>query len=299
MNTGKSIKLFLVDGTSSGLVTAEIGQWTGKATVVPRPKLDGFARRPDAHRPGVYVLVGPDPQRTDREMVYIGEGEDAFERLRDHIDRKEFWTRAVVFTSSDEQLTKAHIKYVESRLVEIGRAAGRSTLENANTPPRPGLPEADVSDMEQFLDHVQTLLPVVGVQFAQPIATRRVEASTAPVFELSAVGARATAREIDGEFVVARGSTARVKGVDSWTTGKAARDQLVENGVLELTENGKLYVFTDDQSFSSPSLAAAVVCTRNMNGRVSWKLVGTGQTYADWQDERLRQAEQEARQRDA
>jgi hypothetical protein len=290
---GKSIKLFLVEGVSTGLITAEIGQWTGKATVVPRQRLDVYARRSDARRPGVYVLVGLDPERADRELVYIGEGEDVFERLREHVDRKEFWTRAIVFTSSDEQLTKAHIRFLESRLVEIGRAAGRSTLENGNTPPKPGLPEADVSDMELFLEHVQILLPVLGLQFTQPLAIRRAGAAAAPVLELVAVGAHATAREIDGEFVVSVNSTARVDGVDSWSFGKVTRDQLVTEGVLRVSPDPKLYVFTEDCPFTSPSLAAAVVCARNMNGRLAWRMPGNGKTYAEWQEERLPPSEKE------
>lgn len=288
---GKSIKLFLVEGISTGLITAEIGQWTGKATVVPRQRLDVFARRPDARRPGVYVLVGQDPDRFDREMVYIGEAESVFDRLRQHVDNKDFWTRAVLFTSSDEQLTKAHVKYLESRLVEIGRGAGRSTIDNGNTPPRPGLPEADVSDMELFLEHVQILLPVLGLQFTQVAASRRVVSNDAPVFEITNVGTRAIAREVDGEFVVTKGSTARVEGVESWSAGKTTRDRLVAEGLLRLGDDPKYYVFADDYAFTSPSLAAAVIMGRNTNGRQAWKIQGTNKTYADWQDDRLQQVE--------
>lgn len=103
MSNGASIKLFLVEGSTSGLVTAGIGQWTGQAIVVPRTKVAEFSSRPEAMRPGVYVLVGPDPGKEDRERVYIGETEQVLERLKLHVrDRdKDFWTRACVFTSSD------------------------------------------------------------------------------------------------------------------------------------------------------------------------------------------------------
>jgi hypothetical protein len=35
--------------------------------------------------------------------------------------------------------------------------------------------------------------------------------------------------------------------------------------------------------FDSPSAAAAVIAGRNENGRQRWRVVGTGQTYAEWQ----------------
>jgi hypothetical protein len=288
--SGRSIKLFLVDGSPTGLITAEIGQWTGKATVVTRQRLELLAARAEAHRPGIYVLSGPDPDQDDRDRVYIGEAEDVYSRLRQHLAGKDFWTRACLFTSSDEQLTKAHVKYLESRLVEVAYGAGRAAVDNGNTPPRPGLPEADVADMESYLEQARILLPVLGFMFAQPIASRRREPAEGPIFELSAVGAHAKAREDEDGFVVLRGSTARVQGVDSWTTGPATRDRLVSEGVLRLSSDPDYYEFVEDYGFSSPTLAGAIVLARNTNGRQSWK-TPSGKSYAEWQEEKIRAAE--------
>lgn len=289
MSGGKSIKLFLVDGDANGLVTAEIGQWTGKALLVPRASLDKLAGRPEAAKPGIYVLAGPDPDRSDRDRAYVGEAENVFQRLRQHVAGKEFWKTVCLFTSSDEQLTKGHIKYLESRLVEIVSAAGRVVLDNGNVPPKPALPESDRADMETYLSQVQVLLPVLGLPITQPIASRRTDRVGEWQFELSAVGVTARAREDDGEFVVLKGSHARKDGVDSWKTGLVRRDQLVEDGVLVPAGDAMLQ-FSEDVAFSSPSLAAAVIMGRNTNGRLAWKLRDTGQTYADWQEAKLNDA---------
>ncbi|XOV76590.1 MAG: GIY-YIG nuclease family protein [Phycisphaerales bacterium] len=173
MTSGKSIKLFLVDGDANGLVTAEIGQWTGKALVVPRASIEKLAKRSEAAKPGIYVLSGPDPEDSDADRVYIGEAENVFSRIRQHLKGKDFWKRVCLFTSSDEHLTKAHIKYLESRLVEIIASAGRVVLDNGNVPPRPSLPESDCADMETYLSQVQVLLPVLGLSITQPVASRR------------------------------------------------------------------------------------------------------------------------------
>lgn len=287
---GRSIRLFLVEGIPNGLITAEIGQWTGKAVVAPRQRLDQLAKRPEATRTGVYVLMGPDPDRDGVDRVYIGESENVFDRLRQHDQKKEFWTRVCLFTAADENLTKAHVKYLESRLAAIAIEAGRATVDNGNTPPMSGLPEADRADMETFLEQVRILLPVLGFTFTQPSASR--SAATAPeedspVFVLTNVGVRARAREIDGEFIVFAGSTARRDGVPSWTAGRATRDRLVDQGVLRDGASPEYYEFASDHAFGSPSIAAAVVLGRNTNGREAWRIEGSGQSYAEWQAARV------------
>ncbi len=42
---GKTIRLYLVEGVPSGIITAEIMNWTGKATVCPRSQLAELASR--------------------------------------------------------------------------------------------------------------------------------------------------------------------------------------------------------------------------------------------------------------
>lgn len=295
--TGTSIKLFLIDGSPSGMITAGIGQWTGQALVVPRARLDGFSRRPEAQRAGVYVLVGPDPEKDDRELVYVGEGEQVLARLKEHVRNKDFWTKACVFTSSDDSLTKAHVKYLESRLIQLGEESKRSRLDNGKASDLPRLPEADVSDMEQFLDCVQILLPVLGVTFTRP----RPEALAASVesgrltFTYTVKGATARAVEADGEFVVLKGSRASAKAAKSWDSYQDLYKQLTTDGdLVPDPDNKDLLVFTKDVAFSSPSAAGTIVSASNVSGRVVWKVEGTGQTYGEWQDARISASEAEA-----
>ena len=48
MSQGRSIRLFLVDGTPNGLLTAEIMNWTGHVLTGPRSKLAELVQRRDA-----------------------------------------------------------------------------------------------------------------------------------------------------------------------------------------------------------------------------------------------------------
>lgn len=299
MNRGRTLKVFLVDGSPTGLLTAEIMNWTGHVITGPRSRLPELIQRPEAQRTAVYFLVGPDQGIGVRTQVYIGETDDAARRLAQHNkpeDKggKDFWERVCVVTSKDANLTKGHIKYLESRLISLAKQADRSELLNGTDPEYAGLPEADRSDMEFFLEQIQTLLPVLGLDFLRlrPRVTQVVEAAPtlitsspkSPIFvgDVKKHGITARGQEIDGEFVVFKGSTARRtwEGVEVSYT-KIFND-LVVRGVLRPTADGQLNEFTQDYVFSSPSAAAAVVAGRPANGRTHW-IDASGRSYGDWQ----------------
>lgn len=308
MTKGRTLKVFLVDGAPNGLLTAEIMNWTGHVITGPRTRLAELVQRPEIKRTAVYFLVGPDQGTGIGTQVYIGETDDARARLAMHNrpeDKggKDFWERVCVVTSKDANLTKGHIKYLESRLITAAKEAGRCELINGTDPEYAGLPEADRSDMEFFLEQIQTLLPVLGFDFMR---TRPKPASTSasmggdtagpvsPIFtgNLAKHGITALGQEVAGEFVVFKGSRARRhwEGVDTSYT-KLFND-LVQKGVLKATADDQHNEFTQDYAFSSVSAAAATVSGRNANGRLHWLMEGTGKTYGQWAAEQVAKAEE-------
>ncbi len=301
MTQGRSIRLFLVDGAPNGLLTAEIMNWTGHVLTGPRSKLAELVQRPECVRTGVYFLVGPDPDDSLRTRVYIGESDDVAQRLKTHnrpedAGGKDFWERVCLVTSKDQNLTKAHVKYLESKLIGIAASAGRCVLSNGTAHEYAGLPESDRADMAFFLDQIRTVLPVLGFEFLRELSkpSAPVVADNAPIVERSPrfrldipkFGVTAHAQEIGGEFFVLKGSRTRKKwiGVDGGYQGLF--QQLVADGVL-IADGAEHQAFKDDYAFASPSAAAAVVSGRSANGRVVWSVEGTGQTYAAWQDQQL------------
>lgn len=171
--TGRTIKVYLADGVPDGLRTAEIMNWTGKMLVFPQSQLVDFLKRPEAKRTGVYILVGGDPNNSTKEQVYIGESDDVHDRLKQHASdqSKDFWSRTVVIISKDENLSKAHARYLESRLIALTKQAKRATSANGNNGSPVSLSESDIADMEFFLTQIQILLPALGFPFAQPLPT--------------------------------------------------------------------------------------------------------------------------------
>src|SRR5215213_8998575 len=150
---GFSLRLFLPDGIPDGLKIVEKSNWIGRAVVCPRARFKEAKARREFDRTGVYILVGLAPD-TDLLSVYIGEGDPALPRLERHFAEMDFWTSLILFTSKDDNLNKAHVQYLEARLVDRARAANRCVLENANVPQLPSLSEADVAEMDGFLDEM-------------------------------------------------------------------------------------------------------------------------------------------------
>ncbi len=268
--TSATIKLFLPQGDAKGLRTAEISNWTGKALAAPRTEMDGLLAREELNKAGVYLLTGSDPL-TNAPHAYIGEAEVIRERLKQH-KSKEFWVSAIVFVSKDENLTKAHVRYLESRLLAEATQVGRFTLEQ-NQAGGSRLPESDREDMEVFLFRIRQLLPVLGSDLLVPISqpTAKTRADGPLICRIKGAEARGQ-RTADG-FVVFQGSTAvlqeRPSAQQRHRFVVVLRKQLIADNTL-VQQDGFLR-FSKDAEFSSPSAAAAVVHGGGANGLTEWK----------------------------
>jgi len=177
MNSAK-ITLFLLKGEANSLRIAEIGNWIGVAVAAPRTELDELFQRDELGRAGVYILSGIDPG-SGSPRAYIGEAENIYERLKQH-KTNEFWVSVIVFTSRDDNLTKAHVRYLENRLLTEAAKIGRFKLEQ-NQAGGSKLPECDREVMEDFLNRIRQLLPVLGSDLlmtaAQPVAKQQLGGS--------------------------------------------------------------------------------------------------------------------------
>lgn len=270
MSTPFSLRIFVADGDPDGLRIVERFNASARAVVFPRALLPQVKARPELQQTGVYLLLGPRPDG-EGELLYVGEGDPILPRLQDHQSKKDFWTRAIGFVAVGGLLNKAHVQFLEARLIALARVAKRVPLDNGNFPGEPTLSEADRADMEVFLSHMLGMLPVLGVHAFE--SAPAVAAKASPVLSCKGKGVLASGYEASQGFVVKSGSQAVAESVPSMQQHVRGmfdlRQELVANGVLALADG--LYRFTQDYSFSSPSTAAAVVLGRSANGRIEWK----------------------------
>ena len=270
--TSATIKLFLPRGDAKSLRTAEISNWTGKAVAAPRTEIDELLAREELDKAGVYILIGNDPL-TNASRAYIGEAEIIRERLKQH-KTKEFWISAIVFASKEENLTKAHVRYLESRLLGEATKVNRFSLEQ-NQAAGSKLPESDREDMEVFLARIRQLLPVLGSDILAPIAQPSATAQPGGVLYTKIKGAEGRGQRTANGFVVFRNSTAVLEGrpsAENYPYVMLQRKQLISEGVL--IEKDGFFVFTNDAEFTSPSAAAAVIHGGSANGLTAWKTDG-------------------------
>lgn len=266
-----TIKLFLPLGDPKSLRTAEISNWNGKAVAAPRTELDHLMARPEVEKAGVYILTGTDPEK-GKPQAYVGEAEIIRDRLKQH-NARDFWVQIIIFISKDENLTKAHIRYLEGRLIEDAAKAGRVELTNNQTSGA-RLPESDREDMEVFLAKIHQLLPVLGSDIVTPIiSSSNLSRASKEELTCSIKCLVARGRRTPNGFVVFQGSQAVVENRQSahknhpYVVG--LRERLAQDGTLAL-ENG-YYRFTKDTEFSSQSAAASVVRGGGSNGLIEWK----------------------------
>jgi hypothetical protein len=272
MKYGKTIKIFLIDGDPNGRMTCELSNWTGKAYKIPRIKVKESNDRDDLSNTGVYLLLGKDEE--GNELVYIGEAETILTRLNQHISSKDFWNETIVFVSKDDNLNKAHIKYLENRLFEIAISVNRYKIENTITPTQSSISESDKSEMEEFIENIKILVNALGHKLfegkretqSQSITSIQEFTLTNPRENSSAIGLPTS----EG-FVVYKGSILSKTTTPKIPSGLLKiRESLINSGkAILINEN---YQLKEDVVFNSPSQAAGVILGKSANGLTEWRI---------------------------
>ncbi|MEY8214788.1 MAG: GIY-YIG nuclease family protein [Colwellia sp.] len=274
---GRSIKIFLSDGSPIGLRHVEIANWSGQALACPRSRFSELGDWEESQRPGVYFLFEK-ASADENNLAYIGESENVFRRLADHDRKKEFWNEVIIFTSKDENLTKGHIKYLEARLAEITKGADRYQLQNSVTPTKSNLPRSDSAAMEEFIDNIRIILGSLGHRILEATSS---EAKVAVIpdnkkslldyelfFDIHKLKARG--KVTDDGFLLLKGSQI------SHPTSSGLHKRIIDikNHAInsgELEDSKDHYVLLKDKVFSSSSYAASYVTGNNRSGPKSWK----------------------------
>lgn len=270
MSRGKSLKIFMMDGDVAGRWICTLAGRTTKAYRIPRTLYKKCSDIDELKRPAVYLLFG-DEDDSGRPVVYVGETEDAYTRLKDHEDKKDYWSEAVVFVSQDDHFNKAHVKYLEGRLYDIATQVDRYTVMNTQKPTSAAIAIDEQAEMEDFIDNVTVLTFGMGHKVFEPLLKKGSasdDSSGKQVFciknKKNTIDARMI-RTVEG-YVVLKGS--KIKESDTKSTPlrtKKKRAQLISDGTI------KDGIFMRDVLFLSPSSASDLVTGNNTNGNKMWK----------------------------
>ena len=278
MAFGKSIRIFLPDATVTGIRHAEIINRTGQAIACPRSRLDELKNWPETAKPGVYFLF--EARLGDsKPIAYIGESENVTERLLSHDRGKDFWNDVVIFSNKDDNLSKSHIKYLESRLESLAKTADRYKLENGNTPTLSSLSRSEREAMEELLEDIRLILGTLGYPILEPLIQISTIPSATPISTFISPSSEeliftvhnlvAHGIQTDEGFVLKKGSTASKVNTESLSIKLVKlKEQLVADGRF-ITEKNHLFL-TEDFLTSSSSYAAALIAGTSRSGPQSW-----------------------------
>ena len=280
---GRTVRVYMADGTAFGVQHAEIFNRTIQALSFPRSRYSELKEWVEAKSPGVYFLFGKN--ENDESICYIGEAQNVFDRISNHVREKDFWKDGVIFSSKDENINS---KYLEARLIEMAVGAARYKLDNAKIQVTPKLSRADRDAMEEIIADVRLILGMFGHKLLEPVSKVAKEevrgiSDERPIyggvdrsslkiedheFSMSVRDLRARGKVTDEGFVVLAGSFSSAE-VGALQAGYInLRDKLIADGSLAKFDNH--FKFTKDVLFNSPSAAAAVIAGTSRNGRKDW-----------------------------
>ena len=282
---GKNIQLFLMDGEASGRIKCTLANWTGVAFKIPRTELDKCKDRDDLKQSGVYFLFGTSDE-TGKGVVYVGQagarknGEGILNRLMEHKrnPEKDYWTEAIVFTTSNNSFGATEISYLENRFCNIALDAKRYEVKNGNDPTPGHITEEKESEMEEFIDYAKVIMGTLGHKLFEPInrpsaKLQQVSSTDEDADDTVPLHLERTIKKIgkveaDGlqtaeGFVVLQGS--HISPVDDNTIPAVIKERRKK---AHVDENG---ILQEDLLFTSPSYAAMFVIGKSANGLTSWK----------------------------
>lgn len=263
---GKRIQLFLVDGTPNGRWICELSNWTGIAYKLPRNMVRKSEDRDELSSPGVYFLFGHDEAK-DRPLVYIGEAEDIIKRLKQHLEKKDNWNEAIVFISKDNNLNKAHIKYLENRFYTIAKDCDRYSVDNSNTPTKPSVSEAERAELEEFIHNAKILVNALGHKVFESYSENQInKRDENPIFSVSAGKGKAYGMRTSDGFLLLKGSSIHEVSSDSLNNG-------IKKKVEQSRASGEIKdgILQSDKLFTSSSAAAAFATGYSISGPQQWK----------------------------
>ena len=274
MKRGRTITLFLLDGTVTGAIKYTLTNWTGVIYKIPRTALGSCKNREHLQQSGVYFLFGKNDE-TNENVVYVGQaglrknGNGLLGRISEHArnPEKDYWTEAVLVTTTNNSFGPTEISYLESQFTKLATDAKRYTVKNGNDPNLGNITEEKESELEEFIEYAKIIMGILGHKVFIPLdeITEDTPAGNAVKIHLKERGADATGYLTSEGIIVCSGSKIRATPVPScgeWI--KNLRDKYK-------AYIGSDFVLSKDIPFSSPSAAAGFCVFGEANGKTAWK----------------------------
>ncbi len=264
-----AIKVFLMDGEPTGRIKCSLANWTGIAYKVPRTALDKCKDLDLLKQSGVYFLFGTD--KADNAVVYIGQagvrknGKGLLLRIQEAHTSIDYWTEAVMFTTTNNSFGPTEISFLENRFCNMAVQAGRYVVKNGNDPNPGNITEETESELEEFIDYAKIVMGVLGHKVFEPLAPSSEASDNEPTLYMEYGRGKASGKRTSDGFVVFKGS------VINPTMTKSCPERTIKDRKKYVAKIDKNSILTADILFSSPSSAAGFVGGASLSGNSLWK----------------------------
>lgn len=158
MASRRRITMVLEEGSKDGIMSVTDSKWNaGKLYVAPRDKIADVLAMPDSKNFGVYLLLSD-------EKVYVGKASELKTRVLQHHATKDWWTKVVMLTTTNNTLDSNQITFLEKELIKISLECNTYDSENNKGGDRYN-PNADnIIDAEDYLEQVLDVLDFIGIK---------------------------------------------------------------------------------------------------------------------------------------
>ena len=269
MPRSKTIKLFLMDGEPSGRMKCSLANWTGIAYKIPRTALDKCKDLDILKQSGVYFLFGTD--KSDNAVVYIGQagarknGKGLLLRIQEPHASIDYWTEAVMFTTTNNSFGPTEISYLENRFCNMAVQSGRYVVKNGNDPNPGNITEETESELEEFIDYAKIVMGTLGHKVFEPFAPSSEVEDEEPVLYLEYGKGIASGKRTSDGFVIFKGSAVNP------SLTKRCPERTIKDRKKYASKINKNGVLISDILLSSPSSAAGFVGGASLSGNALWK----------------------------
>ena len=267
MSYWKTIITYLVDWNPTWIKTIELSNWIWKWIIIPRAKLKDSKTRDELNKPAIYFLFW---ENNDWEkLAYIWESENLINRIQNHDSNKSFWDVVIAFISKDNNLTKADVKYLESKAINKAKKIWIYNLENNVNPVENNLPEYQKSTMDEFINNIDLLISANWYPILKDIIINKIEKND--IYHCKWPDANSSWTYSSDWFLVFKWSETRKKlSKTAWSWIEWMQKSLYSEWIIKELNNNK-FIFTKDYLFKSPSASASLILSRRANWWLEWK----------------------------
>lgn len=203
-------------------------------------------------------------------------GEGILNRLQEHKrnPEKDYWTEAIVFTTSNNSFGPTEISYLENRFCGLAVQAKRYVVKNGNDPTPGNITEEKESELEEFIDNAKIIMGTLGHKVFVPLVSAIPTPATVSenqtdssdeLLYFNHSGVKDTGKRTSDGFVVLKRSQICSK------LTKSCPDSTLRNREKYASKVDENFILTEDILFTRPSSAASYIGRASLSGNASWR----------------------------